>query len=390
MTPASDILVVGGGVIGTCLAFHLARRRAGRVVLLERAFPGAGASGKSPAIIRARESTESLSAMCRAGLNFYEHFGETVGGPPVFSRTGLVLVAPSSARDELDSAASSGAGQGSGARLIGAHELAEIDADLRLSEDEVAAIEPAAGYLDSVQAVTSFADAARHHGVDVRQGVEVRALSVEKGRIAGVETNEGLLHCGELILATGARTPALLRPHKVHIPIEARTSPAALFRRPPDAGRRTMVLADFVQGMYFRPTQGDLLHIGDIGAEGEVTDPDDYDESAPGEWLRSVRQRLSRRYPALHRAYGRGGFAAVHAHTPDGYPIVDRVASVEGIRVATGFGRNAFQLAPAVAEALTEWIVSGESKAFDLAPLRLARFDAEEPLKATWKFGSLE
>jgi sarcosine oxidase subunit beta len=392
MAATSDILVVGGGVIGTCLAFHLARRRAGHVVLLEKAFPGAGASGKSPAIVRVRDSTPLLSSMSRAGLNLYEHFGEIVGGPPVLTRTGLVLIAPASDRAELESAAAEDANDSSGSRLIGSHELAEIEPNVRLSEDEVAAIEPAAGYLDCVQTVAAFTEAARRHGVDVRQGVEVRAITVEKGRVTGVETNEGPLTCGALLLATGPWAPALLRPLKVALPVEGRRSTSALFRRPPDAGRRTLVLTDFVQGLYFRPTQGEMVQVAGMGVieNQPAADPDDYDEAAPGDWLPSVRQRLSRRYPALHRAFGRGGFAAVRALTPDLHPIVDRLPAVEGAWCATGFGGNAFQLAPSVSEVLTGWVIDGQSTAFDVAPLRLARFDDADPVKPTWKFGMLE
>ncbi len=387
---ASDILIVGGGVIGTSLAFSLARRRAGRVVLLEKAFPGAGASGKAAAIVRTHDSTPLTSALARAGLRVYEHFGEAVGGPPVFTRTGLVLITPVAERPALEAAAAA-TDAGNELRLLGVHELAEIEPNVRLAEDEAAAIEPAAGYLDAVQVVASYTDAARRHGVDVRQGVEVKAITVEKGRVAGVETNEGALACAALVLATGPWAAALLRPLKVNLPVEGRLAPAALFRRPADAGRRALVVADFVQGLYFRPAQGELVQVGSIVADGAPppTDPDEYDESAPGDWLPSVRQRLSRRYPALHRSFGRGGFAAVSAATPDGHPIIDRVSGLEGIWCVTGFGGNGFLLAPAVGDAVASWVTDGKPSEVDLSPLRFGRFEAGELLQPNWAYGSL-
>jgi sarcosine oxidase subunit beta len=389
MAASSEILVVGGGVIGTCAALHLTRRRAGRVVLLEKAFPGAGASGKSAALVRGRASTPLTSAMALAGLKVYEHFGETVGGPPVFTPSGLVLVVPAGERAELEKAAAGSTGEADDLRLVGTHELAEIDANVRLSEDEAAAIEAAAGYLDPVQVVTSFTDAARRHGVDVRQGVEVTAIRAEKARVTGVETNEGPLACSALVLATGSWAARLVRPLKVALPVEGQRIPAALFRRPPDAGRRSLVLADFVQGLCFRPSSGDLVQVANIVPDETLrpVDPDNFDEAAPGEWLRSVRQRLSRRYPALHRAFGRGGFAAVCAATADGHPIVDRLPGLEGVWCATGFGANAFQLAPAVGEVLAEWVVDGRPAAFDVSPLRVGRFDEDQPIQPSWPFG---
>src|SRR5215831_9952381 len=87
-----DILVIGGGVMGTSIAWHLAKRRVGRVILLEKSFLGAGSSGKSGAIIRQHYSNRLTAAMAQKGLRVFEHFDDVVGGPPVFTRTGMVLV----------------------------------------------------------------------------------------------------------------------------------------------------------------------------------------------------------------------------------------------------------------------------------------------------------
>src|SRR5438270_9350986 len=87
-----DILIVGGGVMGTSIALALARRRAGRVLVLEKSYLGAGSSGKSGAIIRQHYSNRLTAAMAQKSLRVFEHFEDEVGGPPVFTRTGMVLV----------------------------------------------------------------------------------------------------------------------------------------------------------------------------------------------------------------------------------------------------------------------------------------------------------
>src|SRR5437764_14461601 len=92
MAVSCDVLIVGGGVIGTSIALALARRRAGRVVLLEKAFLGAGSSGKSGAIIRQHYSNRLTASMARHSLRVFEHFDDLVGGPPVFTHTGMVIV----------------------------------------------------------------------------------------------------------------------------------------------------------------------------------------------------------------------------------------------------------------------------------------------------------
>src|SRR5437660_3505823 len=87
-----DILIVGGGVMGTSIAWHLAKRKAGRVVLLEKSYLGAGSSGKSGAIVRQHYSNKLTASMAQKSLRVYEQFDQVVSGPPVFTRTGMVLI----------------------------------------------------------------------------------------------------------------------------------------------------------------------------------------------------------------------------------------------------------------------------------------------------------
>ena len=86
------IVSAGGGVIGASIAYALTRRRVGRVVVLEKAFLGAGSSGKSGAIIRQHYSNALTVAMARKSLRFFEQFHDIVGGPAVFTHTGMVIV----------------------------------------------------------------------------------------------------------------------------------------------------------------------------------------------------------------------------------------------------------------------------------------------------------
>jgi len=384
-----DILVVGGGVMGASIAHALASRKIGRVVVLEKSFLGAGSSGKSGAIIRQHYSNRLTASMAQKSLRVFEHFEDIVGGPPVFTHTGMVLVVNQRDRAGLEANLAMQRELGIDVRLVTHEELTNIDANARLAEDELAAFEAEAGYVEAVQVVASFAEAAVRAGADIRQGVEVRAVVLEGGRVVGVETNEGRYHCKTVILATGPWAAQLAKEMGVTLPVQACRTQVALYRRPTDFGRRGPVYGDFVQGLYFKPTHGSMIHAGSIAGEeiNSPVDPDDYNEAADGDWLPQVRQRLSRRYPTMHRSYGRGGYGALYAITPDWHPILDKCPGCEGVYCAVGFSGHGFKMSPIVGQLMAELVVDGKAAILDITPLRLARFDESDPVKTPYAYG---
>lgn len=384
-----DLIIVGGGVMGASIAWNLARRRVGRVMLLEKAFLGAGSSGKSGAIIRQHYSNRLTALMAQKSLRVYEHFDEIVGGPPVFTRAGMVVVVNQKDRAGLDANLALQLELGIDVKMVSAQTLAEIDPNARLAEDEIAAFESEAGYVEAVQAVASFAEAARKEGADIRPGVEVQEVLTHGGKVVGVETNEGRYNSPCVVLATGPWAAQLANNMGLRMPVQPCRTQVALYRKPPDFGRRGAVYCDFVQGLYFKPTHGEMVHAGSLVGEeiNHPVDPDSYDESADAAWLPQVRQRLSRRYPAMHRSYGRGGFGALYAITPDWHPIMDHLPGLEGGYCAVGFSGHGFKMAPIVGQLMAELIVDGQAKTLDIAPLRLGRFEENDPVKTPYSYG---
>src|SRR5438132_12703322 len=150
MRPSSmqtcDIVIVGGGVMGVSIAHALARRRAGRIVVLEKAFLGAGSSGKSGAIIRQHYSNRLTASMAQKSLRVFEHFADAVGGPPVFTHTGMIVVVKKRDRAGLEANVAMQRELGIDVRLVSPEELTDVDRNALLAEDELAAYEAEAGY----------------------------------------------------------------------------------------------------------------------------------------------------------------------------------------------------------------------------------------------------
>src|SRR5216683_1261338 len=151
MSHVCDILIVGGGVIGTSIVHSLSRRKVGKVVLLEKSFLGAGSSGKSGAIIRQHYSNVLTASMAQKSLRVFEHFDDLIGGPPVFTHTGMVLIVNQKDRAGLEANVMMQRGLSIDVRAVSAQELADIDPNARLAEDELAVFEAEAGYVEAVQ-----------------------------------------------------------------------------------------------------------------------------------------------------------------------------------------------------------------------------------------------
>jgi glycine/D-amino acid oxidase-like deaminating enzyme len=384
-----DIIIVGGGVIGTAIAWALGKRRAGKIVVLEKRFLGAGSSGKSGAIVRQHYSNRLTALMAQKSLRVFEKFPDVVGGPPVFTRTGMVLVVNDRDRPALEANLRLQQDLGIKTGLVDRAELREIAPAASLAEDEIAAFESEAGYVEAVQAVASFAEAARRHDCQIVEGAEVKSILCDHGKVQGVETNLGRYRSRILILATGPWAGKLAPQLRTDLPVQPSRTQVALFRRPADFARPGPVFGDFVKGVYFKPTHGDILHAGSLAGEEirNPVDPDNYDESADGSWLPMIRQRVGDRYPAMQRGYGRGGYGALYAITPDWHPIIDRIPGVEGAYCAVGFSGHGFKMSPMVGELVAELVVDGRPRSLDIQALRLSRFAERDPVKTPYEYG---
>ena len=381
MTQTADVIIIGGGVMGTSIAFHLARRKAGKVLLLEKSWLGAGSSGKSGANIRQHYSHPLLLRMAQSGLRMFEQFTDIVEGPPVFTRCGMVVVAPGSERDSLAANVAMQQERGVKTSLVSREELRSIDPQAALEDDEVAAFESEAGHCEALRVVASFASAASRLGAEIHEGVAVERIEVEGGRVSGVSTSQGFLSSRNVVMAAGPWSASVARSAGVAIPVQPCRTQVALVRRPADFSGPHPTYADLVHHTYFRAIAGEITHLGniDIREERAIVDPDDYNEVADREFVTEVRAKLNRRYPSVRRGVGRGGFSALYSITPDWNPIIDRLPGVEGAFCAAGFSGHGFKMSPAVGELITEMVIDGSARSFDIGPLRANRFNEGDP-----------
>ena len=243
MADVADVVVIGGGCSGASIAWQLARRGVGRVVLLEQTGIAAGATGRSSAVVRTHYTHEALARMSLAALRIFERFDELVGGDVGFHRVGmLVLLGPEDVEAVVANVAMH--------RRVGIEAYAlTLDAlmqlEPRLNPAGIGAIawEPQSGYADPVLAATAFAEAGRRLGVDQRIGVRVNRLTGGPRGIERVETSAGQIQTRTVVVAAGYRSRELLAPLGFDLPLRPIRHTIAIVQRSPRGAGALLRLA---------------------------------------------------------------------------------------------------------------------------------------------------
>lgn len=376
----ADAIVVGGGIMGACTARALAHRGAGRVWLLERSWPAAGSSGKSGAILRQHYSHAETVRLARYGLQAYASFHEATGRDIGFRRPGLLLLAPAAERAGLEANIAVQRAEGVDCELVEGDGLARIEGRGFYEDGLVGCHEPEAGYVDprrSVEAMVAEAEAA---GAVLSVGEEARELVVEGGRVVALRTSHGEIACGQVVLACGPWSGALLREHGWELPLSVVRPEQAFLEEPGDftaSGGPCPVMVDLGSGWYWKGEGARHTRVGKVATDDDdqVHDPDHYDESAGDDFLRAARDGVAHRLPHYREATIWGGVGALYTMTPDSHPVVGPVAGIEGLLVATGFSGHGFKLGPAIGDGLANWVLDGEPKLWPAGFLDPHRFE---------------
>ena len=220
MAETADVVVIGGGCIGTSIAWQLAGRGAGRVVLLEKSGIAAGATGWSSAIVRMHYVHEPLIKMALFGRRMFENFADEVGGDCGFRRVGFLVLVPQHEVPVARRVVGAQRGLGIDATMLSPEEISEIEPRLSLDGVAAGAWEPDSGHADGSGTASAFAQAARQAGADLRIGVEVTAVQAVDGGSIRVITVAGDIEAESVVLAAGYRTSALLKRLGVELPIK--------------------------------------------------------------------------------------------------------------------------------------------------------------------------
>ena len=366
-----EAIVVGAGVVGASVAFHLAERGMDTLVL-DREGPTTGSTARSGALVRAHYPTALEADLAWESLTeYFEPWGERVGGGCGFTRTGFAYLAGEDRVKALRHNAALGRSVGVETELIGPDELKEIDPSLDTDGVALAAYEPRGGYADPTATAVGLLDAARALGARFEKR-RVRALRVHRERMAGVETESGPLDARVVVLAAGAWSVPLAAGVGLELPIRPARVQVALFERPYSLPRH-LTLIDSILGFYARPAAERATLVGTRDHFSHLDDPDEWDPEPDPDLPEAAEGLLGKRIPALRGAPYRSGRAGVLDMTPDGGPVLGPEGP-EGLYLALGWSGTGFKKAPAVGAELARWICEGSLRREELKTYALERF----------------
>lgn len=381
MSNTADVIIIGGGVQGASLAFHLAQRGV-QVIVLEKQFVGAGATGRSSGLIRMHYDTEVDSRLAWESFKYFRNWKEWVGGECGFTRTGFVQIVGAEQEGMLRANVAMHQKIGIPAFIIAADDVKRLAPSFAADDFKFAGYEPESGYGMPSDTANALITAARERGARLAQGCAVTGINVTSGKVTGVETTQGVFSAPVVVNAAGAWAGPINKMAGLDLPYNTWRHDTMFVTRPAEINVVHPTVIDLAKEMYFRP-EGKLTLVGleDGNPLGESPDSDT-DHAKKGFVERAI-DRICLRMPAmqnggLHSAHG--GYDGI---TPDQHPLLG-AAGPDGFYLDCGHSGTGFKTAPAIGLCMAELILDGASKTVDISLLSPNRFSKGKLIKGNY------
>ncbi len=382
----ADAVIIGGGVIGCAIQYHMARLGVSNTVLLERDVLGSGSTGRSQAICRMHYSNPITTELAWQSLQIFADFDARVGGASGFVNTGYLVVVNEADQGGLERNVAMQQELGVPSSLVSRDDLASLAPMVTLYDDERAAWEPQSGYADPYQVTVSYAARAQEAGARIVTRNPASGIETSGDRVQAVITTSGdRIATDTVVVAAGPWSGQVLAGVGVDAPLMPVRHQVATVARPVEVVPHHPTVGDISQSFSFRPDGSNFTTMG-FGDDDEQSDPEVYPQGVDITEAASARARLARRVPGMADAYYRGGWSGLFTTTPDWHPILDAVPGMAGLYCAIGFSGHGFKLSPAIGKSVAELVLEGRARDVDLSPLRFTRFDEGDLLESSYRY----
>lgn len=376
----ADVVIVGAGIVGSSIAYHLTEAGCGKVLVIERETrQGLGSTGKSMGGVRAQFATEANIRMSLYSIPFFARFEDETGTPSGYKPHGYLFVA-NSAR-HLDYLCANHERQVAlglrGVQMLGPDDVRRILPQLRPDDIAGGSFCETDGFVDPHSVMMGFMSRALERGAELLRGVEVTGVTVEASRVAGVETTQGPVFTRTVVNAAGPWARALATSAGVDLPIQPLRR--MLVPTEPFAGlpERLPMVIDMSTGFHFRP-EG----LGLLMAWNDPGETPGFNTEFDPEFVEKILTLAVDRVPVFAnlQVNPRRGWAGLYAMSPDHHAILGAAPEVSGFYCANGFSGHGVMHSPATGRIVSDLILMGDSKLIGGKVLDLARFAEERSI----------
>ena len=372
MSDTPDVIVVGGGVVGTAVAYFLAKRGMS-CVLLEKGRIGGGASNAASGILSSSPGSSQYSRLAQRSLRLFHELAPVIreesGIDMEFAECGDLTLA----MNESDAIALRGLTNqlstiGEEARWVDSDELRELEPLLNPAIPG-GMYAPESCRVNNQRLASALALSAQRYGAEIRQGVEVTGLIVEDGQVAGVMERDGPLRSGSVVLASGAWTGAMDRwlygergPSASRIPMVKPVKGVNLNVQPSNGSVSRIVHGSW--GILVPRNDGSMI----VGATVEEVG---FDTRVTAGEVQAILGVATALMPSLSDAEINWSIAGLRPGSGDELPVVGRMPEHANVVVASGHYRNGILLSLATGEAVADLLDGSESESLsDFDPAR--------------------
>jgi sarcosine oxidase subunit beta len=380
MRSAADVVIIGGGCMGTSTAYHLSRLGITNVVLIERERQLAtGSTGRNAGGVRHQFSTPENIAFSIESIRLMERFEDEVGYPMDFHQDGylFLLSTPESVSTFKENIALQRR-LGVEVDLLTPADAARLAPGLNVDGVIAASYCARDGIADPNGLTTGFARAAQAAGVEIERDTEATGITVEANRITAVATTRGTIATPIVVNAAGPHAASVAKLAGVELPVEPLRRHIFIAQPPRSAVAgvdfpATHIMAiDFATSFYFH-REGANIFFG-------MGDPDEvpgFDMTVQWDFLDSVVEVALTRLPVLAEGTISHAWAGLYAMSPDANAIIGPAGQVDGLYLINGFSGHGFQHAPAVGRHLAT-LIAGHRSDVDLGSFALDRVSTGE------------
>jgi len=370
MEKTAEVVIIGGGVIGVSIAYHLATKKAGRIVLFEKGQVGEGSTSRCVGGIRTQFSTEINIRFSLESLKTFERFEEEFGVNPEFKRIGYLFLATTESEMEVfKKNVSLQKKFNIPVELLNPDEIRVRWPYLRMDDIQGGTFCPWDGYAGPSEVLSGFATAAKRVGVKIYEGAEVTGISLAKGKIRGVKTRDEEVSAPVVVNAGGPYAASVGNMVAVKIPVKPLRRQIFITASFPLSDHPIPLTIDFYRGWYFRQEVDGLLLSGPLDPEPSFNLNIDYQAMA------EASENAMYRVPVLEKARIARGWAGLYEISPDHHAILGKIPEVDGFILANGFSGHGFQHSPAVGKVIAELILDGKANTIDISSLSIERFE---------------